>query len=281
MEIKRSEILKKGMLFLFVSMIGIINVSANQYQNYHGITMTNDEYNTLLNLGFTENEIYYMDLTTFNENKSLSATLVAQDTRYLKTTSLYGMEAETIELTKEEYEQESGLSLLTTVETTYKTMTTSMSTTGSKYRYKVDLSWKNMPVTRSYDIIGIGFNDDVHIDSSIYMNYYHCNSSGNCQTESVYYDVKNTAFGGTKVYKIPSSIASLSSWLYFDVAKDNSNQTLTRLSFCGDYSHATTTVSSSEAANHSITSGGIAIGSAVYNKYDSIPCAQTDWYGTW
>ena len=57
---------------LFVLLgISLNEVKAHQYTNYFGIQMSVDEYMTLLNLGFTDDEIYYMDEDTFNENKDL------------------------------------------------------------------------------------------------------------------------------------------------------------------------------------------------------------------
>ena len=42
------------------------------YTNYNGIEMTNQEYNNLLNQGFSENEIYYMNEEIYLENKLIS-----------------------------------------------------------------------------------------------------------------------------------------------------------------------------------------------------------------
>ena len=54
-------------LFIFAFCIG--NVNASEYTNYYGINMTEQEYNNLLNLGFTEDEIYYMSEESFELNK--------------------------------------------------------------------------------------------------------------------------------------------------------------------------------------------------------------------
>ena len=64
-----------------------------------------------------------------------------------------------------------------TVSTTYKSIVSTMSQVSNNFRYKVSVSWKQMPSTRSYDIIGVGFEDDVYINSSVYFSYYHCDSS--------------------------------------------------------------------------------------------------------
>lgn len=280
MEVRKIDVLKYTVMFLFVFTIGIYSVSATEYVNYYDINMTNQEYNNLLNLGFTEDEIYYMDLTTFEENKDIEATLVSSNTKYYKTVHpTYGTDY-TVELTEEEYETESQISLLGEIETEYKTMVTTISQNGSKYRYKVSLLWKNMPSVRNYDIIAIGFNDEVYINSSVYFNYYHCDSSGTCYTASDYYDKKKLSTGGSAVYKLPSSSLSLSSVLYYDVSKDTTD-TITSLYMCGDYSHATKSVSTSYLSDYSINTSGIALETHIYSKYDHIQCAPATWSGSW
>ena len=280
MAVTKKDVLKYAVMFLFVFAIGVINANASEYVNYFNITMTTQEYNNLLNLGFTENEIYYMDLATFEENKDIEATLVSQGTRYYKTVHPTYGQSYTVELTEEEYDTESQISLLGTVETEYKLMATTISANGSKFRYKVSLSWKTMPSVRNYDIMAIGFNDDVYINSSVYFNYHHCNSSGTCTTSTDYYDKKKLSSGGSVVFKLPSSAVSLTSTLYYDVSK-NTSSTITRLDMCGDYSHATKSVSTSYLSDYTINSSGILLESHIYSKYDYIPCAPAAWNGTW
>ena len=48
-----------SLIVLLVSFMCTEQVNAANYINYFGIEMTNQEYNTLINLGFTEDEIYY------------------------------------------------------------------------------------------------------------------------------------------------------------------------------------------------------------------------------
>ena len=82
---KKNKIFAYGIITLFVSIISIGQVNAAEYENYYGIEMTNEEYNTLLNLGFSEDEIYYMNEETYLENKDLDATLFSKNKRYYKT----------------------------------------------------------------------------------------------------------------------------------------------------------------------------------------------------
>jgi hypothetical protein len=264
-------------LILFICPL-FVSASENepQYVNYYGVEMTNEEYTTLVNLGFNEYEIYHMDLETFNANKDLDATLLSREQKYYKTvTPAYGNSYD-VEVTKEEYDNAKVL-LRDTQVTIYKTITTTISANGSKYRYKISVSWNSIPSVKKYDITGIGFLDDVHVYNSIvYFRYYYTiNNTDYSSTQ--YYDEKVTSFGATKVYKIPDNIVGLSSILYFDVVKDTGVGTITSLSICGDYSHATSnSVTSTLAAHHSIGYGGIGLFADNITLYDAIPCTYAN-----
>lgn len=271
--------IKKYLLYIVLGVlsfsVGIINSSAHEFINYNGIHMTIDEYMTLLNLGFTDNQIYYMNEETYLNNKDLDATLISQTTRYYKTVyPTYG-NSYTVEITEEEYNNgENGNLILGIVNTAYKTIVSSIAQNGSKYRYNVSVAWKQMPSTRSYDIIGIGFSDSVYISSSVYFNYTYANTSGSYTTSTQYYNKKSTSTGGAAVYKLPSStIASLSASLYYDVSKNTSN-TITNLAICGDYAHATSSVPSSNISDYGISIYGISLGSTLGSYYDATPCAM-------
>ena len=273
------KLYNKYILSIFFAVVSfalcITNVSALGIINYNGIEITSDEYNTLLNLGFTANQIYYMDLETYNLNKDLDATLISQTQRYYKTEySAYGI-GTTTEITPEEYYSSGTPSLIAgTVQTTYKTVVSSIAQNGNKYRYNVAMGWKSMPSTRSYDIIGIGFFDDVYISSSVYFSYTWANASYQYTTSTQYYNKKSTSSGGAAVYKLPSgTIKMLAANLYYDVSKDTTN-TITSLSICGDYAHATTDVNVSNVWDYSISINGIVLGATLNGSYDSIPCAM-------
>ena len=180
----KKKILAYGLISLLISIAYIGQASAADYENYFGIEMTNAEYNTLLNLGFTQDEIYYMNEETYLENKDSNAALLAKNEKYYKTvyTDLNG-NSYSVEVPKEEYDNQPTMNARATVTTEYKQMVSMLSQNGSKFRYKVTLGWRSMPKIRSYDIIGVGFRDDVYIDSSVYFNYYWCKSSGDCYNE--------------------------------------------------------------------------------------------------
>lgn len=237
--------------------------------NNNNILMTNIEYQNLLNLGFTDNEIMNMSLKEYNENKNLKGEIVSQNTIYIDeqnnilndNISLFGLQTGYIE-------------------TTAKKMTTTIVSVNNKYRYKITLEWKKIPSTRSYDIIGIGTDTNVKINSSIYFQQNFCYSTNNCSS-SIVNTVNPTSTGATSTFQLPSStIVSLSSYLYFDVSK-NTTSTITQLNAYGDYSHATKNISKSNANNHSINRGGIALDNSISDYYDSMTTSKAVWTGSW
>lgn len=271
--------IKKKIIFVTLaiisSIIGITTSSAHEIVNYNNIHMTIDEYMTLINLGFTDNQIYYMDEDTYLNNKDLDATLLSQTIRYYKTIyPTYG-NSYTVEITEAEYNNSDNENqILGTVNTGYKTIVSTIAKNGNKYRYNVSTMWKNMPSTRSYDIIGIGFNDYVYISSSVYFSFTYANSAGSYTTSTQYFNKKSTSTGGAAVYKLPSgTITSLSANLYYDVSKNTSN-TITSLSICGDYAHAQSNVPSSNISDYSIGIYGINLGTSISAYYDATPCAM-------
>ena len=277
------KLFKYGVISVFALTLFIGTVSASEYINYYGIEMTAEEYDNLVNLGFTSDEIYYMSEEIFEENKDFDSILEVQNEKYYKTvyTGLDGTSYSS-EIEKEEYDNQSLITPRGTVTTEYKTMVSSLSrNSNNTFRYKVSVSWTNMPSTRSYDIIGIGFNDEVYISSLVNMVYYYCNSYNECTTSAQYYDKKTLSTGGSAVYKVPSGdLASLSSTLYYDVSK-NTSDTITELIMYGDYAHATSNVTPDLYKNHTVNNSGLQLYSSIISKYDAIPYAQSGWVGTW
>ena len=162
-------------------------------------------------------------------------------------------------------------------------MTTTISATGSNYRYKVSLVWKIMPATRSYDIIGIGIeNVKVYISGgSMVFNQNYCVSSS-CTNSSTYNSRSVTETGGGYSFKLPTStsITTLSSYMYFTVLKED-NSTLTSMSAYGDYSHATKNISAGSSQGFYIGSAGVVLDAEIISYYDTISKATATWSGSW
>jgi len=258
---------------------------ASNYVNYRGISMTDEEYNNLINLGFTEDEIYYMGEDMFNQNKNIESSLESVNEKYYKTiyTDLNGGNYST-ELTEDEYNNQSSNNMRGYVETSYKKLVTTISkNSDNSFRFKSSLIWKQFPAVRSYDIIGMGFNNNnIYINAGLVFGYYYCDSSGNCPESTAHYNRKELSTGGGVVYKLPSGdIRGLGAVLYYDVKKIDSSQTITFLEMCGDYSHATANVSQSNISDYSVNINGIQLLSGLVGYYDEIPCSSTEWGGTW
>lgn len=261
-------------LFVFVLDIRAPKAIEHNFTNYYGVTMTQDQYLTLLNLGFNENEIYYMPETIFNENKDLEATLLAQNQKYYKTVyPTYG-NSYTVEVTEDEFYNHPNNTLGQTV-TSYETVNSSISANGNYYRYKVTQSWTDIPSTKSYDVIGIGFNGNISINGGTTFYNLYTNSSNNTTTSYTYYNKLNSSTGGTTTYKLASNFVGSSAIYYFNVAKDSGASTITSLYMCGDYAHALSSVTGNQAGSHSIDISGIHFSNSVVNYFDEIPCATT------
>lgn len=280
MKTKKNKLYSYIVMLLFVFTISMGQIKATQYENYYGVEMTNEQYNNLLELGFSEDEIYYMDMETFTANKDTLATLVSKTEKYYKSvyTDLNGNSYST-EVSAEEYENQSSIQARGYVETEYKKVVSSISQLDNQFRYKVTTSWKLLPSVRSYDIIGIGHRDPVQIPTAVNFYYTYCVSSGDCITDRTYYYKQKISYGGTAVYKFPTTARSMTAVLYYDISKNTTN-TITSLAMCGDYAHATTNVVYSNYSGHSIDIDGILLGSAS-SYYDAIPCARSTWSGSW
>ena len=222
-----------------------------------------------------------------NNNDDETYKLLSQTTKYYKTITYEDSSSKSItyEITKKEFDSVDINDLKsnpTTYETTYKSMTTSILSSGNYYRYKNVLTWKNIPSTRSYDIIGIGFNQTVKVRSnSMYFDQYYCVSGGSCST--IYEHYPQTFISGAGAsFQLPSgSLNTLVQTFYFDVEK-NTNNTIYSQTAYGDYSHATSTISLNNSKKYSVIhSSGIVLDSSISSYYDSIPTATAIWTGSW
>ncbi len=79
---KKINVLAVIFVSVAVMMTGVMHPLADNYRNYYDIEMTLEEYQTLLELGFTEREIYYMDERTFEDNRYSDAELLVTATNY-------------------------------------------------------------------------------------------------------------------------------------------------------------------------------------------------------
>ena len=260
-------------LFLLLSFLIITNEPAIVHAAEEGDNAIDDGYETV-----DQNTKYYKTITEYHDNNYYNPGETLEPTSH------------TIEITKEEYLEAGVLPEIvkpnrsTTIETTYKRMTTYLQQNGSYYRYKNELNWKNYPSVRSYDIIGIGFLSSVKpVNSSRTFELYYCRNSNGCTTTNPTAIKQTFTYGSSAVYQLPSytDLYALKATYYFNVEKTNSG-TLYNQAAYGDYSHAITSVTMIQAMQHTVIQNiGIDLDDVIYNKYDTISVADVYWHGTW
>lgn len=222
--------------------------------------------------------------------------VVARDVKYLKTVSvLNNSEVATIanpelasfttEISEEEYNAVNVDDLVaepnTVIQTNYKRLESQIIQMSSYYRYRVDLTWKTMPATRSVDVIGIGYYASVKASNSYIFMQKYCLTSGTCYQGSGYTKVSGKN-GIAAVFYLPTEeLSSLSQYFYVDMLKTNSNTTIIEQVAVGDYAHATKSVPFSDAKNFAIDTGGIYHYSPSNSYYDTTPEATAGWTGEW
>lgn len=218
-------------------------------------------------------EKYYKTLTFYPKNyNSINNTL-----NYSSITE---------EISKEEYDSisNSELNYIKTtslsVETTYKKMVTTISSNSSTYRYKNVLYWKLNPKIRSYDIIAIGHYASVKPKKLNFLQTY-CYGLDDCYLGNIYTE-KKTSTGSAAIFKVPvGNFVSMKQEFYFDVEKADKDTTIIKQFAVGDYSHATKSVSLSNAQKLSININGITLNSSIQDYYDDINPANATWEGNW
>ena len=238
--------------------------------------------------------LFVPDLIVKAETDDNLLVLVSQNEKYYKTISYNNIfnsinsisnnsSTYTVEVTKQEYDMANSVATLdsATVETTYKKLVSSIYQNGVRYRYKAELTWKNMPSTRSYDIIGIGHYASVKRDTGPYFSLYYCRTDGTCTTTNSYYP--QTFSGGSGAsFKLPTgALTALKATFYFDVIKSDSSTTVYGQLAASDYSHATSSVTANQSKDYTVTNAGIILGSSIINKYDAMNSANATWSGTW
>ncbi len=189
----------------------------------------------------------------------------------------------TVEISRDEYESYNPMidANSTTIETTYKKMTTSISKVDSHYRYTVTLEWKNIPKVRSYDTIAIGFPSSVKVATTPIFAENYCVTNDDCYTSTGYKYSYVGSNGVGVTFQVPTgNLSSLNQKMYFDVEK-NTQSTILRQFAYGDYAHATSSVTLSDSKKYTVGTTGIVFESGVINKYDAIDCAETTWSGNW
>lgn len=165
----------------------IANAESNTIKNINGISISSEDYNRLISLGYENEDIVNMSEDEYNLNKGLTGEEMSIETKYIKTTYIYSKENNEAkysinslsenellvesfdeELTEEQFEKElaaeenndqyNTLGTDTgTKQTSYKLLTTKIiKLSKNKYRAMTTLNWRKMPKVRHEDIIGAG-----------------------------------------------------------------------------------------------------------------------------
>lgn len=286
---------------ILVSAPNVLATSDVYYTNNEGLTMTEQQYNNLLNQGFTERQIARMDYETFEENKDIEATIVAIEKKYVKTTTIMrnGIEFHTSEfLTEEEMMAEvqatkeqpqypryvPGSYYNGSSSTSYKVIQTVIANIDDDtMRYKLDTYWYIIPSQRSYDIMGIGIEaNKVQINSGIYFRQDWWTTSDESGYDTGNYQITQST-GGIVLFPLPSgSLDTLEQSMYFHVDKKPGVNTVTSLTATGDYAHATTSVTNNVYNYMSVNYGnGIEVDYPYTSSYDEMNPAIAYFAGTW
>ena len=254
-----------------------IKADENIIENYFGIKMTATEYNNLLNLGFSEEDIYLMDEDTYINNKDLIGHVVSSNITRYKTVRR-GLETVTYVATEEEFQSRNAVMPLGNVENYWRSVITRITQIDSNFRYTVSTIWNTMPNERNYDVIAIGI--PYYVIRSTYPTFtrHYCDYDG-CYNSNIG-AIKTADYGAGASFKVPSgTLTGLAATLYFDVTKYVSG-TITYQEFCGEYAHGTNTTLT-ESQNYGIATGGIAFKGSSIDKYVVMGCSYGTWTGTW
>ncbi len=187
----------------------------------------------------------------------------------------------TYEVSKEEFDNSSTEPICDgLVETTYKRLTSTISTYATYYfKYSANLYWKQMPSKRSYDIMGIGHYGSVkNMGNNVYFEQHYTKNGTNYTDYTNYPQVFSNGSGTS--FQLPSGTITALSQDFFIIVEKNTTSTITSQLAAADYAHATSTISLNNSKKYWVDSTGITHnGNSSY--YDAINTADAYWYGTW
>lgn len=320
----------KRVLFSLLFLCAIMPVSLANAQTgedvklvtNNGVSITESDYERLIGLGFTGNEIENMDQEEYDLNEGMTGEVVSADTKYYKvfepaeteqnktksftstsTSTTTTEQDEPVELTKEQYykelnnikdEQTSAdrieIQASDTGTTSYKTMTTSIVSLGSReYRVKNSVKWDKIPKTRSHDVIGAAINSAVFrpqntgnygrqnwtLYNSYYGKYKYDGATYTATSDKwskkdngygVKMNLKNNEVGSD--FRFSYNVVSLSMYAYYEV-NELVYGSQTYLDAYGRYAHAQQSLSGSFGFSMGLGGPGISF-SGVSSSYFSI-----------
>lgn len=269
----------KFIFFIFISVLFILPIVtyAETITNNNGVVMSEQEYNDFLKIYSSE---YIMNMTEvkYNKIKDLNFDDITTSTKYVETVYNPSLQLTTErEITKEEYESfnpvmprlnDGGASHATTA----KEISLSVFG-GTTWNYVLFVAtWKGIPSTRSFDVIGIrGYGFEF--------------SNGTQNGEQIYtldgnYTAIDYAWNGTNIKKhdngfgismniVNSDITSLQAVVECDIKATVNHPTV-----YGSYQHAVDNLTLAQSQNYTL--GGAGLGGvfvfpySIAQKYDGM-----------
>jgi len=283
----------KNLLYIVVGILVFPMVTfADTITNINGIEITDEEYANFIKV-HTHEYIMTMTEEEYAKLSSLDYSNVYKETKYYieSYNPSLRLTAER-EVTKEEYDnfhlnasQNDGnggdrlSSGSDSTETNAKILTMSV-TGGTTYNYaSLSASWKYIPNTRSYDVIGYyGAGIAVREGSQTGKQIYTLNGN---------YTYISYSWNGTNIHKdgnwygismniVDSNISTLQLETDCDFTASVSYPTL-----YGSYQHATSTVTLSQSHNYTLGTGGLGnvfvFPSNISQKYDGMSGVHVSW----
>ena len=227
--------MKKIFLLLIISIIMIAKVNADIISD-NKVFISSNEYNNLVNLGFSDEEIDTMSYDIYLENKDILSELIDKQIKYYKTIYIYSnvstmntsqpRRVQTLEISEEEYnnsDEENDFIIKGNeiVQTEYKKMELSLSyiSSSNQYRTKNVLTWRKMPSNRSYDVIAMANNNAVsepvantyHKDIT-YSTYNSCLQTTSTTTRTSGFTLQKSPSGAEATFVLPSDSYIDYSW---------------------------------------------------------------------
>lgn len=198
--------------------------------------------------------------------------------------------SETIEVSEEEYLsidpksfQSVSINAYHTIETTYLSLTTSVGDYGDYFRYMDSFNYKIIPTVRSYDVIAIGYNDDVKpIDDTISCAFSYGIGDKSFHHESSL--IKKSSTGTSCIFNLPNEedLMNFNVLFQFRVEKVNPNGTVPSQRVVGDYRHAKEEVSFIEVSSHEVDQySGITFPLKYEGKFQIITLPLIKWNEPW
>lgn len=301
---------KKIAVYLFVISFFFtlqnVTSAAEKLTNSYGIKITEEEYENLKELGFTDLAIDQMNKEVFKANKDLVVDKKSESTKYyeiVETTpdenqiSTFSITSEneptytSTELSKEEYfrrveQEKNGIKILLSTDTTttsYRRLTTSIQLIGTTTRLHSKFIWDIIPATRSYDVLSTA------IDSTFSPK---AGSEYGQQLWGYTYTTSGGFYGGNATYPAGSStytrdgagygvkmdlkndtsntrITQLEGYMYYNIARSSSVVPY-YINAYGNYSHLKTTDDTSFSYGLDFGGPGISWSGISASSFDSI-----------